>query len=119
MTHCTVCTSVPKAVMMLGRATTTPNMPKAIVNCPGKIAAAVCHLSLEWRCGVSRLTCIQTLSIQGQNLIGIVFTSGCVLCFCYRHRLVLPLHVYEAARDIPGSNTFCVMSASHCRTIEK
>src|SRR3989454_3601648 len=47
MIHWTVCTSVPKAVMMLGRATTTPNMPKAIVNCPGKIAVATHHLSFE------------------------------------------------------------------------
>jgi hypothetical protein len=48
--------------MMLGRATTTPNMPKAIVNCPGKIAVATHHLSLEFPLGAGLLVCVCRLA---------------------------------------------------------
>jgi len=53
-----------QAVIMLGRATTTPNRPKAMVNWPGKTAAAVCHWLWIgfWRRFVL-LTCIQTLNL--------------------------------------------------------
>src|SRR2546422_1521230 len=68
MTHCTVCTSVPKAVMMLGRATTTPNMPKAMVNCPGKIAVATHHLSFELPLRAGLLVCVCRLAGEALTL---------------------------------------------------
>src|SRR5262245_36970498 len=79
MIHCAVCTSVPKAVMMLGRATTTPNMPNAIVNCPGKIAAAVHHFPRALAWCVVLLICIDSLSAHSDTT---------ALCSLHRPRML-------------------------------